>query len=245
MEVSEKTFLFVFAICAGSMFSVGCTAQMQHNPPAEEALSKERDTNVETATPFLESHAPLLALGVYLDGLHFRNGRMEEQMDVHHYCATLNDDLIQCVLFDGNGRDARMVGIEYVVGAKLFESLPLEEKAMWHSHRYEVKSGQLVAPGMPAHAEHELMGKLISTYGKTWHTWADDPNLPIGPPALMMGFTADGQAKPELVEKRDRALVVSTAAKKAARTDIPDTPILPGADAWQKGDVLQVRIGRE
>jgi len=138
-----------------------------------------------------------------------------------------------------------MVGVEYVVSGKLFENLPEEEKAMWHSHRYEVKSGQLVAPGMGEDAEHELVAKLISTYGKTWHTWQDDPDLPLGAPVLMMGFTADGQVKPELVDKRDQALGVSTAAKKAARADIPDTEILPGADAWQTGNVVQVKLRQE
>jgi hypothetical protein len=176
----------------------GCTEQTPSTPPAEEPR------------PAGESPAPLAALGVYLDGLHFRNGRMEEQMDVHHYCGALNEDLIQCVLYDGNGKDARMVGVEYVVSGKLFESLPEEEKAMWHSHRYEVKSGQLVGPGTDDAAEHELMEDLISTYGKTWHTWQDDPDLPLGAPVLMMGFTADGQVKPELVDKRDQDLPSET-----------------------------------
>jgi hypothetical protein len=228
-----KTWLIVFALGLVAALGAGCTEQTPSTPPAEEPR------------PAVESPAPLAALGVYLDGLHFRNGRMEEQMDVHHYCGALNEDLIQCVLYDGNGKDARMVGVEYVVSGKLFESLPEEEKAMWHSHRYEVKSGQLVAPGMADPAEHDLMESLISTYGKTWHTWQDDPDLPLGAPVLMMGFTADGQVKPELVEKRDQALEVSTAAKKAARADIPDTEILPGADAWQAGNVVQVKLGQE
>ena len=228
-----KSLLIVVFLGIGALVGTGCTEQERPNPPAEETGA------------LLESQAPLRALGVYLDGLHFRNGRMDEQMDVHHYCGALNEDLIQCVLFDGNGKDSHMVGVEYVVSAKLFESLPAEEKAMWHSHRYEVKSGQLVAPGMADAAEHQLMEQLISTYGKTWHTWADDPDLPLGAPALMMGFTADGQVKPELVEKRDQALGVSTVAKKAARTDIPDSEILPGADAWQTGNVVQVKLGQE
>jgi hypothetical protein len=226
-----KTLLIIVLLSVAAL--VGCTEQQRSGPPAEEAGT------------LLEAPPPLQALGVYLDGLHFRNGKMDEQMDVHHYCGALNEDLIQCVLFDGNGQDAHLVGIEYVVSAKLFESLSAEEKALWHSHRYEVKSGQLVAPGMPEPAEHELMEQLISTYGKTWHTWADDPDLPLGAPALMMGFTADGQVLPELVEQRDRALGVSTAAKQAARTDIAETPILPGADAWQGGNVVQVKLARE
>jgi hypothetical protein len=228
-----KTWLIVFVLGVVAGLGAGCTEQTPSTSPAEETRQA------------VESPAPLAALGVYLDGLHFRNGKMEEQMDVHHYCGALNEDLIQCVLFSGNKKDAHMVGVEYVVSGKLFESLPEEEKAMWHSHRYEVKSGQLVAPGMGEDAEHELVAKLISTYGKTWHTWQDDPDLPLGAPVLMMGFTADGQVKPELVDKRDQALGVSTAAKKAARADIPDTEILPGADAWQAGNVVQVKLGQE
>jgi hypothetical protein len=240
-----RAWLIVIAIGVGNLFAAGCTASVPAHrhadatPPANEAPA------VEAGTLLLANRTPLRALGVYLDGLHFRNGRMSEQMDVHHYCGALNEDLIQCVLFDSNGADAHMVGIEYVVSAKLFASLPAEEKSMWHSHRYEVKSGQLVAPGMPEPAEHELMEALISTYGKTWHTWADDPNLPLGVPALMMGFTAEGQAEPDLVRARDKALGVSTAAKKAARADIQNTLILSGADAWQTGDVVQVKLGRE
>ena len=226
-----KTLLIIVLLSVAAL--VGCTEQQRSGPPAEEAGT------------LLEAPPPLQALGVYLDGLHFRNGKMDEQMDVHHYCGALNEDLIQCVLFDGNGQDAHLVGIEYVVSAALFESLSAQEKALWHSHRYEVKSGQLVAPGMPEPAEHELMAQLISTYGKTWHTWADDPILPLGAPALMMGFTADGQVRPELVEQRDRTLGVSTAAKQAARADIAETPILPGADAWQSGNVVQVKLERE
>lgn len=240
-----RALLIVFVICVGSVFMAGCTAQVQPHQHAEETRQGGQTHAVEAGVLLLETRAPLRALGVYLDGLHFRNGRMSEQMDVHHYCGALNEDLIQCVLFDGNGADAHMLGVEYVVSAKLFESLPAEEKSMWHSHRYEVKSGQLVAPGMSEAAEHELMETLISTYGKTWHTWADDPRLPLGAPALMMGFTADGQVKPELVQRRDKALGVSAAAKKAARADIPDTSILSGADAWQTGDVVQVKLGRE
>jgi len=228
-----KTWLIVFVLGVVAALGAGCTEQTPSTSPAEETRQA------------VESPAPLAALGVYLDGLHFRNGKMEEQMDVHHYCGALNEDLIQCVLFSGNKKDAHMVGVEYVVSGKLFENLPEEEKAMWHSHRYEVKSGQLVAPGMGEDAEHELVAKLISTYGKTWHTWQDDPDLPLGAPVLMMGFTADGQVKPELVDKRDQALGVSTAAKKAARADIPDTEILPGADAWQTGNVVQVKLRQE
>jgi hypothetical protein len=50
----------------------------------------------------------------------------------------------------------------------------MEERKVWHSHHYEVKSGQIDSSGLRKIAQHELMEKLISTYGKTWHTWHMD-----------------------------------------------------------------------
>ncbi|MBI5446797.1 MAG: OBAP family protein [Deltaproteobacteria bacterium] len=187
--------------------------------------------------------APLKALGVYLDAFHFHSGNMDAQMEIHHWCGPVNDDLIQCALFDGKGKDAHLVGIEYVVSAKLFATFPDEERKLWHSHSYEVKSGQLVSPGMAEKAEKALMEKLISTYGKTWHTWQSEKDkVPVGVPELMMAFTADGQAKPALITERDRKVGVSTEAKKKARTSIAAPQLLPGADSWQKGEVVRFQL---
>lgn len=73
------------------------------------------------------------------------------------------------------------------------------ERKLWHSHDYEVKSGTLVAPGVPVAAEHGVMEQLVGTYGKTWHTWpaSGRSSLPLGVPVLMAGFTADGQIEPD------------------------------------------------
>src|SRR5690606_2573051 len=149
---------------------------------------------------------------------------------------------MQCVIYDGNVADARIMGVEYIVSARLFAELPAEEKAMWHSHVHEVKSGQLVAPGLPDVAERALMEKLVGTYGKTWHTWHSDldKTLPLGVPQLMMGFTADGQADPEMVAERDRRFGIDSARKRADRQDIESPPIDPGADAWQRDRVIQI-----
>src|SRR5688572_23182636 len=130
---------------------------------------------------------------------------MQGQMEAHHYCTHLNEDAIQCVIFDGNGGDAKLMGVEYIVSGTLFATLPTDEKRLWHSHVHEVRSGQLIAPGVPEVAEHELMEKLAGTYGKTWHTWHTDRDLelPLGIPMLMMGFTRDGQIDEQMVKERD------------------------------------------
>ncbi|MBI4692905.1 MAG: OBAP family protein [Gammaproteobacteria bacterium] len=190
----------------------------------------------------LQDKPPIEALNSYLDGFHFRNGDQQFQVEAHHYCATLGEEITQCVIYDGNVKDAKLIGVEYVISARLFATLPEIEKPLWHSHVYEVKSGQLVAPGIPALAEHALMKKMVTTYGKTWHTWHTDrqQELPLGVPQLMMGFTADGQLDPHRLAERDNRFGISTDETRRRRGDIETPAIAPGADAWQQGRVVQL-----
>ena len=192
------------------------------------------------ATP---SFPPITDIHAHVCGIHFYNGDMSRQVIAEHYCAHLSNEVLECVIYDSDKPGARLIGIEYIVSAKIFESLPAEEKKLWHSHNYEVKSGVLTAPGMADAAEKDLMKVLIGTYGKTWHTWQVDrgDKLPLGIPQLMMGFTAEGQAKAKIVAERDK-LYGSSDAKKAARADIPDVKLDPGADAWQKGAAVQLDL---
>jgi hypothetical protein len=137
------------------------------------------------------------------------------------------------------------MGVEYIITEKLFKNLSAEEKKMWHPHHYEVKSGSLIAPGIPEIAEHELMEKLVSTYGKTIHTWHTDQQrtLPLGaPPMIMMGFTKDRQLHPELLVERDKRFNISSQKKKENRKDIPMPEVDPMANAWEKGHIWQFII---
>jgi hypothetical protein len=221
----------------------GCNGSDSGSPvksPGDPPSAKIRALEVGAA--MLQTQPPLRAINAYLDGFHFYSGNMQAQMEAHHYCSLLNDDVIQCVIYDGNVADAKLMGVEYIVSEKLFARLPAAEKALWHSHVHEVKSGQLIAPGIPAIAEHELMEKLIRTYGKTWHTWHTDRHeaLPLGVPQLMMGFTAEGQSDPAMVDARDRRFDIDSKEKKRHRADIEPPAIDSGADAWQRGRTIQI-----
>lgn len=221
----------------------GCNGGDTESPVATPGAEESAKTRaLDAGAALIQDRPPIEALNAYLDGFHFYNGRMDAQMEAHHYCSVLNEDVIQCVIYDGNVAEARLMGVEYIVSGALFASLPEEEKPLWHSHVHEVKSGTLVAPGLPQVAEHELMEKLVGTYGKTWHTWHTDQDkpLPLGVPQLMMGFTADGQADPAMIRARDERLGVDSQEKRADRADIPSPPVQPGADAWQQGKVIQL-----
>ncbi len=215
------------------------------SPSAVEAPGEPKTVTgraLDAGAALIQDKPPVAALNTYVDGFHFHSGAMHAQMEAHHYCSMLNDDVIQCVIYDGNVRQAKLVGIEYIISARLFARLPLAEKPLWHSHVHEVKSGQLVAPGLPAAAEHALMSRLVGTYGKTWHTWHTDMDLelPLGVPHLMMAFTADGQADADMVRARDQRLGIDSNERREQRADIPAPAIDPAADAWQRGQVIQL-----
>jgi hypothetical protein len=233
-SLSLTASLALLTACAGNTSPSNVEAPGQAETPGTQTL--------EAGAALLQSRPPIDALNAYLDGFHFYNGHPEMQMEAHHYCAILNEEVIQCVIYDGNRKDAKLMGVEYIISEQLFNSLPTPEKALWHSHVHEVKSGQLVAPGIPAVAEHALMEKLVHTYGKTWHTWHTDldKRLPLGVPQLMMGFTADGQADAHMVAERDQRMGIDSSQKKQARADIAAPPIAPGADAWRQGEIIQI-----
>jgi hypothetical protein len=187
--------------------------------------------------------APLKSIHAYVCGLHFYNGEPQRQVLAHHFCAHVDGDLMQCVIYDSNRPGARLIGIEYVLTARRYRTLPPEEQRLWHSHAYEVKSGLLAAPNLGDAAERAFMKDFASTYGKTFHTWQVDRDpLPLGIPKLMMGFTADGQADPMRVQERDRAVRVPAETRRRQRAGLPDPIIEPNADAWRTGSPMQLAL---
>jgi hypothetical protein len=184
---------------------------------------------------------------------------MNRQLIAHHYCSHINQDVRQCVIYDSDRPDARLIGIEYIISEDLFESLSAEEKKLWHSHVHEVKSGELIAPGVPDIAEKEVMKDIIQTYGKTFHSescidvrrrtesfylaWQVDRGdpLPLGVPQLMMAFVEDGQLREDLRRQRDEYYKISAKEKKQQRADLAVGKMNLGADAWKKsGKAVQL-----
>lgn len=165
-------------------------------------------------------------MDIYLVGFHPLKDYPEEQMEAHHYCQQVNEDFAQCALFDGNSKTANLTGIEYIVSARIFESLPTDERKLWHPHNGEILSGQLVAPGIPAVAEKALMKGKMNSYGKTWHLWntrmqgqvAD--KLPMGEPMLAWSFNRDGEATPGLIEQRDKRMNIDTGETRRECSDL-------------------------
>jgi hypothetical protein len=224
---SGKTMTFVLGLCS-MLYTGNALAQETVQPkpvPAGEAKSG-KTLVLEAGAKALQSNLPLKPFDIYLVGFHPMKERPDLQMEAHHYCHQVTEDFAQCVLFDGNTKDANLNGIEYIISEKLFSPLPDEEKKYWHPHNGEILSGQLVAPNLPAVAEKSLMKSKMNSYGKTWHLWntghpgMQPDNLPLGPAMLAWSFSRDGEALPGLVEKRDKQMGVSSGNKRKQRSDL-------------------------
>lgn len=137
-----------------------------------------------------------------------------------------------------------MIGVEYMVSPRIFETLPPEERKLWHTHEFEVKSGMLIMPvpaGVPdtawEAAETAEMRDIIPIYGKTYHFWQVDRGdpVPMGPPQLMGSFTTPESVKlahkgglDGLLKDRNERFGVDHHQKAKKREDIPAVEIHPG-----------------
>jgi hypothetical protein len=204
------------AACGG-----GDTEQAETTAPGEERTT--RTATLETGAAVMQDKAPVDEISMYLVGFHPSKADGGMQMESHHYCDQVNEDFAQCALYDGNTGEARLHGVEYIISAKLYDTLPAEERPYWHPHNYEILSGTLRMPGLPDAAEHAALETKLDSYGKTWHFWktgvfgAENDSLPLGPPHLAWSFNRDGEAKPGLVESRDKRMELDSADARRRR----------------------------
>ena len=145
-----------------------------------------------------------------------------------------------------------------MISAALFATLDAEEKKLWHSHVFEVKSGMLIMPAPTSivgnttpspvagqgweKAETAEMEDVVTLYGKTWHFWQVDrgDRVPLGVPQLMGSLTDEGQMDRiegfrESLEDRNRRFGVDGERKRELRRHIAEPEVQEDADqAWKK-----------
>lgn len=202
---------------------------------------------LSTGASALQKFDPVTKICQTVCGIHAYAHDASRQVVAHHFCSHVSGDMRQCIIYDSNKADAKLIGIEYIISRKLFETLPMEERKYWHSHEFEVKSGMLVAPGIPMPLELQEMQEIVGTFGKTWHTWQVDRGdpLPFGPPQLMMSFTADGQIDEAKLKKAHDELGYDTAEirrKREEKIKFPESMPEGSDHPWQTGKSWQTQM---
>lgn len=195
----------------------GLRAQSHHGDDGESMMQKHP-----------ENWAPFSKLHLYLCAFHISKENPSFQVQAHHYCSPQGKKLHQCVIFDSRDPEPKLIGIEYIIDNEQYKALSDAEKKYWHPHAYEILSGQLVAPDLADQGDSMFPG-LITSWGKTWHTWRDpSEELPLGEPMLMWSSGGDGQINAKLIEERDSKFNISTSAirdrRKSMGFGIPSVP---------------------
>ena len=63
---------------------------------------------LENAAELLQRETPIANLSIYLVGFHPMKDDAQHQMEAHHYCNQLNEEVAQCVLFEGGEANSRL-----------------------------------------------------------------------------------------------------------------------------------------
>ncbi|KAK7747231.1 hypothetical protein SLS53_001484 [Cytospora paraplurivora] len=217
----------------------------KHHVAGEERTTKSKV--LETGAALTQDFAPIKSICAHLNAFHVYADDPKRFVEANHYCTHLTEDVRQCILYDSPNPGARLIGIEYMISPKLYESLDTDERKLWHSHVFEVKSGMLIMP-QPSplvpqaaweKAETAEMEDVVELYGKVYHLWQVDKghNIPLGEPKLMTSFTKAEQMpdfEKAVGERDSRFGGVDWRRKKEIREHIKEPVIHPDADATWK-----------
>lgn len=129
-------------------------------------------------------HCPLAFAGV-----HLQQDRPANAQVAYHFCKPLNDDVSQCLLYDGTGPNARLIGIEYLVSDAVYRAMPAEERAYWHDHKHEVDARLIRSLTQSGEDEAKTLAQVRPLWGKVYHTWASGKTYPEGPARLFWSVT--------------------------------------------------------
>ncbi|MDI5936346.1 DUF1264 domain-containing protein [Halomonas kalidii] len=102
----------------------------------------------------------------------------------HHYCkGGLPGGVTACQLYDSDEENARLIGVEFIIGADAYAALPETEQALWHYHKEEIVQLDPSLPDMTEEEAEEFVKSIEETYGKIFLVW-DSPKdeLPVGQP---------------------------------------------------------------
>nr|XP_024365131.1 oil body-associated protein 2A-like isoform X3 [Physcomitrium patens] len=117
------------------MVTHGCGASIPDDVPggAKTLTSKV----VDAGAGILQKLKPIQAFQQHICTWAIFSQNMKRKIETHHYAARLNDDFLQCAVYDSDQANARLIGVEYVISEKVFKTFPQEEKQLWHSHAFE------------------------------------------------------------------------------------------------------------
>jgi hypothetical protein len=105
-------------------------------------------------------------------------------MIVHHYCKKVSGGLVECQLYDSDKPDARLIGVEVIVGKETWKKFSRKEKSLWHYHKTEIPKVEATLPDVSADEGAKILKGIEETYGKVFILWNPANAEPVGKPVV-------------------------------------------------------------
>ena len=131
----------------------------------------------------------------------------DPSLRVHHYCKIDEKIFLVCQLYDSHSKNATLIGVEYIITAEQYTTLPDREKPNWHYHKIEFAPNRADPkfPELNPEQAKAEMQKAMDTYGKVIITWNPNDLLPAFPPQEQQvehPFMVNSTVKPETMKGR-------------------------------------------
>jgi hypothetical protein len=77
---------------------------------------------------------PIKEIHQHLVSLHCYSTDRSRAVPSHHFCSPApTKGVRQCIIYDSDKSDDRLIGIEYIIDVAVFDTLDNHEKHLWHS----------------------------------------------------------------------------------------------------------------
>ncbi len=161
--------IIIITISTAYIFPIPSEGQQVAKP-----LSSSPDTN--KAKPVEGYDSPQ---GYFTAIKHVYN---DPSLRVSVFCKPGVKIVATCQIYDSNSTNATLIGIEYIITAKDYNSLPGTEKANWYLINNALANtvqGQF--PELSEQQVNVVLQHLLGNYGKTTLLWNPKDGLPTSP----------------------------------------------------------------
>lgn len=147
-------------------------SQAQEAPPASPAAPE----SAAKMTP-ADGHV------IHVTAPHLIDGKVRGPF--HHYCKVVSPEpFIECLLYETEDKNAKLVGVEYIVATTVTrDEKVLAKKAWkkgWHDHSVEGVIGNIKILDMSPDKAKEFADMVAKTDGLIFSLWPVDAKLPTG-----------------------------------------------------------------
>ena len=170
----RTSYLLIIGSIVTGLALAGCTTK--NTPPTS-------TTSISSSSSVVTKVTPADGWMLHIDARkHFTND-FDKDPIAHHYCKPVSGGLTECQLYDGDGPDARLVGVETIISKDMYRKLPADEKKMWHYHKDEIAKVDAKLPDLSPEEAAKVVQSIQETYGKIFIFWNPGQNdLPVGQP---------------------------------------------------------------